>query len=344
MPELPPGTAFGGHRIESVVGRGGMGVVYRATQLDLGRSVALKVISPDLFEDAAMRARFGREARAAARIDHPNVIPIHYAGEEAGMPYIAMRCVDGEDLRSLVRRTGRLDLHAAMAVTAQVASALDAIHANGIVHRDVKPANILLTAGGHVYVGDFGLAKHTLSLGGTTRAGQWVGTLDYVAPEQIRGRPVDARSDVYALGGVLFWMVTGQVPFERPGDEAKLWAHLSEPPPVPTDLVPGLPPAIDAVVARALAKDPEDRFPSAGGLARAVAAAIGEPAPAEVATVTSVSPASPPSESPSRALVAAAAVTGALVLLLASRTGAATRLHLGVVGPHPRGRPVATDG
>ena len=224
MTDLGRGTIFAGHRIDGVAGRGGMGVVYRATQLDLDRTVALKVIASPLLEDGAARERFVREARAAAGIDHPNVLPVHYAGEAEGTAYIAMRYVDGDDLRSLVRRSGPLPPARAGSLTRQVAAALDAIHARGIVHRDVKPANILLAHGDHVYVSDFGLAKHTLSVGGTTKPGQWVGTLDYVAPEQIRGEKIDGRCDVYALGCVLYWVLTAQVPFPREGDEARIWA------------------------------------------------------------------------------------------------------------------------
>src|SRR5919198_156212 len=293
MAELAPGSTFAGHRIEEVAGRGGMGVVYRATQLALDRTVALKVIAPGLIEDDAMRKRFVRESKVAASIDHPNVIPIYYAGEEDGVAYIAMRYVPGDDLRSLVRRERKLEPRRAARLVAQVAAALDAAHAAGLVHRDVKPANVLLGPDEHVYLTDFGLTKHALSVGGATKPGHWVGTLDYVAPEQIRGERVDARADVYALGCVLYYALTGHVPYERDGDEARLWAHLSEDPPKPSEPVPRLPPELDDVIARALAKSPDDRFPSAGDLGRAAVAAVAGERPHEHERLVAVGAAAP---------------------------------------------------
>ena len=271
--ELEPGSVFAGHRIEAVAGRGGMGVVYRATQLALDRTVALKVIAAGLLEDQTVRARFVRESKVAASIDHPNVIPIYYAGEEDGIAYIAMRYVPGDDIRSLVRREGPLEPVRAAHITAQIGSALDAAHSAGLVHRDIKPANVLITAEDHVYLTDFGLTKHALSIAGSTKPGHWVGTLDYVAPEQIRGERVDARADTYALGCLLYFTLTGKVPYQREGDEAKLWAHLSDPPPKPSETGLHVPVAFDDVVARALAKNPDDRYPSAGDLGRAAIAA-----------------------------------------------------------------------
>src|SRR4051812_4140007 len=281
MGELEPGSVFAGHRIEAVAGRGGMGVVYRATQLALDRTVALKVIAPGLLEDQTVRSRFVRESKVAASIDHPNVIPIYYAGEEGGVAYLAMRYVAGDDVRSLVRREGHLAPERAARIVAQLGAALDEAHAAGLVHRDIKPANVLLTAEDHVYLTDFGLTKHALSVAGTTKPGHWVGTLDYVAPEQIRGERIDARADVYALGCLLFFPLTGVVPFRRDSDEARLWAHLSEPPPKPSALVPEVPTAFDSVIERALAKDPEERYPSAGDLGRAAVAAAANRRPAE---------------------------------------------------------------
>jgi hypothetical protein len=307
MRELAPGTVFAGHQITAVAGRGGMGVVYRATHLALDRTVALKVIAPALIEDASTRQRFLRESKIAASIDHPNVIPVYYTGEEDGIAYIAMRYVAGEDLRSRVRAGGPLDAGRAAGIVAQVAAALDAAHAAGLVHRDVKPANVLLGPGDHVYLSDFGLSKHALSIGGETRSGHWVGTLDYVSPEQIRGERPDARADVYALGCVLYFALTGGPPYDRDGDEARLWAHLSEPPPAPSERVHGLPPELDTVVARALAKRPADRYPSAGDLGRAAIAAaehgevrerervvgVGAAAPDETPTDSASRPAAP---------------------------------------------------
>ena len=276
MSELPSGTVFAGHRIEAVIGRGGMGVVYRATQLDLERLVALKVVAPELVQDEAARRRFVQESRLAASIDHPHVIPIHRAGEEGGVPYLVMRHVAGDDGRSLVRREGPLPPERAARIVAQVADALDAAHMAGLVHRDVKPANVLLGAGDHAYLSDFGLTRHVGSISDATRTGHWVGTLDYVAPEQIRGGEIDARADVYALGCLLYFLLTAEVPFPSESDEAKLWAHLTAPPPRVTTVVSQAPAAFDDVIARALAKAPEDRYPSAGDLGRAaVAAAAG---------------------------------------------------------------------
>ncbi len=291
--ELERGTVFAGHRIEAVAGRGGMGVVYRATQLSLDRTVALKLVAPGLLADETIRRRFLRESRVAASIDHPNVIPIHYAGEEDGIAYLAMRYVGGDDLRSLVRREHRLPAARAARIVAQVGAGLDAAHAAGLVHRDVKPANVLLSDEDHVYVTDFGLTKHAASVGSETRPGRWVGTLDYAAPEQIRGERVDARADVYALGCLLYFTLTGEVPYPREGDEARLWAHLHDDPPHTGT-------AFDPIVARALAKAPADRYSSAGDLGRAALAtaagrppdrderlvAIGAAAPVESPTLT----------------------------------------------------------
>jgi hypothetical protein len=323
MRELPAASEFAGHRIEAVAGRGGMGVVYRARQLSLDRIVALKVIAPALTEDAATRRRFLRESRVAASIEHPNVLPIYYTGEEGDIAYIAMRYVPGDDLRTLVRRDGPLAPERAARIAAQVGAALDAAHAAGLVHRDVKPANVLLGADDHVYLTDFGLTKHAFSEADATRSGQWVGTVDFVAPEQIRGERVDARADVYGLGCLLYYTLAGRPPFARDTDEAKLWAHLSEPPPEA-----GLP-ALDAVIARALAKTPDARYRSAGDLGRAalVAAgagdgnggeqmvAIGAAAPDEADTLTAAARRDARSRRwPTIALAVVAACAGALAI------------------------------
>jgi len=277
MPEFAPGDVFVDHRIEGLAGRGGMGVVYRATQLGLERTVALKVITPLLAEQEDFRRRFAAESKAAASIEHPNVIPVHYAGERDGVLFIVMRYIDGPDLRELVRAEGRLDPERAAHIVAQVGGALDAAHRHGLVHRDVKPANVLLGEEDHAYLTDFGLTKRaaTTDGGGLSRAGGWVGTLGYVSPEQIRGERIDARTDVYALGCVLVHALTGSAPYMRDTDEATLWAHLNEPP--PTDSVP---PEFEGVVARALAKNPSDRYPSAGDLGRAALRAAGRSATA----------------------------------------------------------------
>jgi hypothetical protein len=274
MPEFEPGDVFVDHRIEGLAGRGGMGVVYRATDIELERLVALKVITPALAEEEDFRRRFVAESKAAASIEHPNVIPVYYAGEREGVLYIVMRYIDGPDLRALVRAHGKLGPDRAAHIVAQVGAALDAAHAHGLVHRDVKPANVLLGHDDHAYLTDFGLTKRAATTAdGASRAGGWVGTLGYVAPEQIRGERVDARTDVYALGCVLVYAMTGNPPYVRDSDEAMLWAHLNAPP--PSD---GVPPEFEGVVARALAKDPADRYPSAGDLGRAALAAAGRSA------------------------------------------------------------------
>ena len=277
MSVLSTGSTLGDFKVEDEVGRGGMGVVYRAVQISLGRPVALKVIAGSLSDNVAFRDRFVRESRLTASLDHPNVIPVFAAGETDGVLYIAMRYVDGTDLRSLVAAEGKLDPLRAAGVIAQVASALDAAHERGLVHRDVKPANILVAARGggeHVYLTDFGLTKRSASESGLTSAGEWVGTLDYVAPEQLRGDHVDGRADVYALGAVLYETLTGQVPFPRDDDVAKLWAHISDSPPVATDLAPDVPRRLAGVARRAMEKDAEDRFDSASDMGRAALAAV----------------------------------------------------------------------
>jgi DNA-binding beta-propeller fold protein YncE len=294
VPALQEGDEFAGHRILGIAGRGGMGVVYRALQLDLDRPVALKLIAPQLAEDPEFRERFVRESRAAASIDHPNVIPIYYTGQsDEGALYIAMRYVEGSDLRTLVRAEQRLDPSRAAYIVSQVARALDAAHARGIVHRDVKPANVLLGANDHAYLTDFGLTKRVTSHTGSTRDGGWVGTLGYVAPEQIRGERLDARADVYALGCVLYHSLAGVPPYQRESDEATLWAHLHDDPPTLRDRAPAVAASFDAVLSRAMAKDPDDRFPSAGDLGRAALAAAGQPVAPGPERVVAVGEAAP---------------------------------------------------
>ena len=274
---LATGAILGDFRIEGEIGRGGMGVVYRAAQISLGRPVALKVISETLSDREDFRERFVRESRLAASLDHPNVIPVYAAGEQDGVLYIAMRFVNGTDLRGLLAAEGAFDPARAAGVVAQVASALDAAHERGLVHRDVKPANVLVAARGggeHTYLTDFGLTKRTASDSGLTAAGEWVGTLDYVAPEQVRGEQVDGRADVYALGCVLYELLTGRVPFERDDDIAKLWAHISDAAPSPLDLAPDTPRGLASVAECCMEKDPDDRFETAGQMGRAALAAV----------------------------------------------------------------------
>jgi serine/threonine-protein kinase len=282
-----PDIQIAGYRIEARLGRGGMGEVYRAVQLSLDRRVALKVLSPKLADGDVFRRRFLRESRIAASIDHPNIIPIYETGEDGGLLYIAMRYVEGMDLSTLLRREGRLAPPRALAIIAQVASALDAAHARGLVHRDVKPGNILLAAGpagsdGHCYLCDFGLIKEVdvqQARSALTATGQFVGTIPYVAPEQIEGGDLDGRADVYSLGCVLFHCLTGSPPFERMNDIEVVFAHLREPPPSVSSRAPGLPAAFDAIVARAMAKSRDDRWPTCTDLVTAMRAELGSPVP-----------------------------------------------------------------
>ena len=266
------GQVFAGHRIEAEAGRGGMGVVYVATHLALNRRVALKLIAPDLAADEDFRERFKQESMTAASIDHPNVIPIYHAGEEDGKLYVTMRYVEGTDLRAMIARDGKIPPARAAEIVSQVAAALDAAHKYGLVHRDVKPANILIGQTGQAYLTDFGLTKHAGSQSGLTKTGMFVGTLDYIAPEQLQGGPVDARVDVYALGCVLYQTLTGVVPFPRDTEPAKIWAHMQEEPPSVASH-PDVPGQFEHVVRRAMAKKPDDRYPSAGDLGRAALAA-----------------------------------------------------------------------
>jgi YVTN family beta-propeller protein len=278
MPELARGTVFAGHRIEGVAGRGGMGVVYRATHLALDHTVALKIISPELARDEVFRRRFETESRAAVSIRHPNVVQVHNAGEEDGLLFVTMDLIEGSDLRGVINREGRVEPDRAVAIIAQVASALDAAHARGLVHRDIKPGNILIERRDgeeHAYLTDFGLTKRIEASTDITASGGFVGSLDYVGPEQIRGERVDARTDVYALGCVLYEALAGRVPFDRQEEKvAKIYAHLQREPPSLLGEVPDLPPELDAVVTRALEKEPERRFPSAGDFGRAAEAAL----------------------------------------------------------------------
>jgi hypothetical protein len=305
MPELEPGDEFAGCRIEAVAGRGGMGVVYRATELSLGRPVALKLLAPERARDRSFRERFQRESRMAAAIDHPNVIPVYGAGESEGLLYLVMRYVGGTDLHALLREQGRLGPERAADIVAQVAAALDAAHRAGLVHRDVKPANVLL-ASSHAYLSDFGLTRLAGSDTHLTESGQWVGTVEYCAPEHLRGERTDARADVYSLGCVLFAALTGKPPFAPGTVPATMLAHLHDRPPLPSER--GAPREFDRVIARALAKEPPHRYPSAGDLGRAaLAAARGEPITESERSVA-VGPAAP-SEAPTQVNGGATAVT-----------------------------------
>jgi pSer/pThr/pTyr-binding forkhead associated (FHA) protein/tRNA A-37 threonylcarbamoyl transferase component Bud32 len=279
-PTAPPdslssGTVFAGCRVEDVIGFGDMGVVYRAEELALQRPVALKLIRPEHSEDAHFRERFRRESQVAASIDHPNVIPILDAGDEGGMLFISMRLVEGTDLRALIAADGRVDPLRATRIVGQVGKALDAAHARGLVHRDVKPANVLLARADHVYLSDFGLAKRSEEPGGLTRQGSIVARAEYLAPEQIIEDRVDALTDVYALGCLLFESLTGEAPFAASPEGPAMLAHVNAPPPSPLEYRPDLPPQLDEVVRRAMAKEPSERYPSAGDLGEAALAAAG---------------------------------------------------------------------
>jgi hypothetical protein len=271
------GSEIAGYRLEALLGRGGMSVVYVAEHLRLGRKVALKLLAPALSHDDSFRERFDRESRRAAEIDHPNIIPIYDAGEADGQLYIAMRYVNGSDLKTLIETDGPLGVGRTLFILEQAAAGLDAAHARDLVHRDVKPANILIEQPSeHVYLTDFGVVKHTAASQGLTRTGLFIGTVDYAAPEQIEGLDVDARTDVYALGCVLYECLAGKGPFERQGEVAVMHAHLTEAPPHLTGARPDLPRGLDQVVERAMAKDRDERYASCDQLiAAARAAALG---------------------------------------------------------------------
>ena len=279
------GRQIAGYRLDRELGRGGMAVVYQAQDLRLDRIVAIKLLSPQLARNEVFRKRFAHESRVAAAIDHPNIVPVFEAGEADGVLFIAMRYVQGRDLRHLLDRSGPLPVAQAGRIAVQIASALDAAHAHELVHRDVKPGNILVAEGTdadhpeHVYLTDFGLTKKSLSLTGFTTVGQFVGTLDYVAPEQIAGKPVDGRCDVYGFACVVCEMLTGSPPFRRDDDLALLWAHQYDDPPALTSLRPALPAGVDAVMARALAKSPGDRFDSCLDFVTALRQAFATPQP-----------------------------------------------------------------
>ena len=285
-PQLGHGDELAGYRVESYLARGGMAVVYRARDVALGRPVALKLIAPELAMNEKFRLRFMRESLLAAAIDHPNIVPIYRAGEEDGRLYIAMRFVDGEDLGAVLEREGALPIDQLLPLFTQIASALDAAHTAGLVHRDVKPGNVLLTghAGDlstrHVYLTDFGLTKRSTSLTDLTTVGHFLGTIQYVAPEQITGGTVGGTADVYSLGCMLYQALTGDPPFLAEHDAAMLWAHMAGPIPSVSGRRPDLPPAVDDVLARAMAKKPTDRPPTCLFLMADLRAALAGRAPA----------------------------------------------------------------
>src|SRR3954470_7256987 len=244
--ELAPGSEFGDWRIDRLIGRGGMGVVYRATDRRLNRPVAIKLIADDRAGDPGFRERFEREAQLTAAIDHPNVIPVYAAGEIDGQLYLATRFVDGTDLHQSLRRNGPLEPQRAADVVQQVGEALDAAHAAGLVHRDVKPANVLLS-GRHAYLSDFGLTRPVAAEARLTDTDERLGTVDFMSPEQLRAERTDARSDVYALGCLLYTTLTGRPPFNRPTAAATITAHLESQVPRVSNH-PGVPTEFDDVL------------------------------------------------------------------------------------------------
>ncbi|HJP67163.1 MAG TPA: protein kinase [Actinomycetota bacterium] len=284
-PELRVGSEIAGYRIESLISRGGMGVVYLAKDLRLERKAALKVLAPELGANEAFRRRFVAESQLAASLDHPNIVPIYGAGETEGLLWIAMRYVEGVHLRRLIDEGGRLAESDALSAVEFVGKALDTAHARGLVHRDVKPGNILLLLDRrdgtieHVYLSDFGLTKRIDESSGITDTGQFVGTVNYVAPEQIKGGVVDGRADQYSLACVLFESLTGRPPFARPDDVATIYAHLNDPPPNIRDQRPDLPSAFGNTLATAMAKRREDRFETCSAFVRSARDTIGSTEP-----------------------------------------------------------------
>jgi serine/threonine-protein kinase len=325
-------TEVGGYRIVEAIGQGGTSVVYRAEHVRLGRAAALKLLTPGLGH-ADFRERFLRESKLAASLDHPNIVPVYDAGEEDGLLFIAMACVEGSDLKALLVEEGRLPLRRALRVVAQIASALDAAHARGLVHRDVKPANVLVGPGDRVFLSDFGVMKD-LASGGATRTGSFVGTIEYCAPEQIEGRDVDARADVYALACVFYECVVGTSPFHRSSDVAILNAHLHATPPRLTKAAPDLPPALETVLSKALSKSPVDRYASCGEFVSAVRTASAERRVHHRRLALSL------------VLLATAALAGAAVALAiaaAARHRPTARVTTMVLRSRPSPSPVALD-
>ncbi|WP_068182745.1 serine/threonine-protein kinase [Mycobacterium sp. UM_CSW] len=286
------GTRFGPYELRSLIGAGGMGEVYRAYDTRKGRMVALKLLRPEMAADPGFQQRFRRESQLAARVQEPHVIPVHDFGEIDGVLFIDMRLVDGGSLKDLLRERGPLDPGQAAAITAQVAAALDAAHAEGLVHRDVKPENVLLTRDNFAYLVDFGLAQ-AHGDPSLTAGGPLIGSCAYMAPERFDGGPVGPQTDVYSLACVLYECLTGQAPFEGAEIPALITAHLQMPPPRPSIMRRGIDKALDGVIARGMAKDPAARFSSAGELATAafgLTPSTPEPSPSRTRAFSTVYP------------------------------------------------------
>jgi serine/threonine protein kinase len=266
--EPQPGESVGPYRVESMLGEGGMGRVYRAVGPS-GEVVALKVVKAELAKDDVFRRRFEREAGAAARVAHSNVVPVVDRGEHEGIPYMAQQFITGGSLEQKIKREGTLSLAESVDLCTQVGEGLDALHAEGLIHRDVKPGNILLDDAGKAYITDFGLMKDR-EASVLTRPGQALGSMDYMAPEQIRGEEVNAQSDVYALGCVMIECLSGKPPFADRQGMRILWAHLQEDPPDPAEGRDDIPPDVGWAITRALEKEPEKRPPTATAYAHMV--------------------------------------------------------------------------
>jgi serine/threonine-protein kinase len=291
---LEKGTTIAGYRVEGVLGQGGMGVVYEATQLSLNRTVALKLLAGQLGDDPAFRERFRREGLLQAQIDHPNIVTVYEAGDTDEGLFLAMRLVRGPNLKDMIL-SRELDAGRSLRILTPVADALDAAHAEGLIHRDIKPQNILVSGRDHAYLADFGLTKAPGEKS-LTKTGQFVGTLDYISPEQIRGKPASKQSDIYALAAVLYECLSGVVPYPKDSEAAVLYAHMSEEPPLVTEARPELPGALDRVIRKAMAKNPEDRHASASELmrdaeeafSRKTRAAMSPPGPIETPEETGI--------------------------------------------------------
>jgi serine/threonine protein kinase len=272
---LSAGATFAGYEVEGVVGSGGVGILYRARQLRLDRPVALKLVEPEIASDPVVRERLRRETRTMAALDHPNIAPLYEAGDEDGTIYIVTRWIEGTELGALIRRDSPVEPARAARFASQIADALELAHEKGLVHRDVKPSNVIVTDEDHVYLTDFGLAKRAGSASGLTGAAQQLATLDYVAPEAIEGHEPGPGGDIYGLGCVLYEMLVGTAPFAgEAGGMAKMWAHLNADPPSVGDRRADVPEALQALVAQALSKRSDDR-PSAPEFRRAALRAVG---------------------------------------------------------------------